>query len=304
MHFKKIEQKKSSLENIYLRVNNEKNILLINIMKLNKKLQFYVENALTNKVLINELQKQYIVKSNFINKNQFKSSKFTSLISKLFKKPKQLWIYLTEEQKHSTDSYTRYEKMILTKIKKVNADFITIGQRAYEFCNQNKLNLLKNYDNSVIEKELANELTYLVKYLYADEMYDSVHFVINTNKAFKEDFTILPIDNFDVNKLTDSKSQISNLNIKNYEIYPNIEKFIDSQIDIFLSNAIHSLIIESYFYNAKNNLISTNQIIKQLDEEILKLNKQIIKHKREKEIEEIVMFFRKNKDYGDEPNGK
>ncbi|MBU4689453.1 MSC_0622 family F1-like ATPase gamma subunit [Mycoplasma zalophidermidis] len=300
MHFKKIEQKRNSLENIHLRVSNEKNILLINIMKLNKKLQFYVQNALINKELISSLKSQYVIKNDFINKN----NKLNLIFKKIFKKPKQLWIYLTEEQKHSTDSYTRYEKMILKNTKKMSVDFITIGERAKEFCEQNKLSVLKSFNNSQNEKELAYDLSYLVKFLYVDELYDSVHFVINSNKAFSRAFTLLPLENFDVNKLTNMDKISFEGSVKNYEIYPNIEKFIDSQIDIFLSNAIHSLIIESYFYNAKNNLISTNQIIKQLDEDILKLNKQIIKHKREKEIEEIVMFFRKNKDEEKDINGK
>ncbi|WP_029608700.1 MSC_0622 family F1-like ATPase gamma subunit [Mycoplasma simbae] len=302
MHFKKIEQKKDSLANIFMRVNNDKNILLINIMKLNKKLQFYVNNALTSKNLILGLKKEYNVKNNFINNKGLKDTKIGQKFVKFFTKRKQLWIYLTEEQKHSTDSYTRYEKMILEKTSKTKSDFIVIGSRAQEFAASHNLNIIKSFSEEQKTPGLADELTFLIKFLYVDELYESVHFVISTNKNFRNGFTILPLESFDVNKLTNLAEKIEQTNIREYEIYPDLEQFIDNEINIFLSNAIHSLIIESYFYNAKNNLISTNQIIKQLDEEILKLNKKIIKFKREKEIEDIVMFFRKNKEKAGKTN--
>ncbi|MCS4536539.1 hypothetical protein NXS15_00125 [Mycoplasma sp. CSL7475-4] len=296
MHFKKIEQKKMSLENIYTRVNNDKNILLIEIMKLNKKLRFYVDNALTNKNLITNLRKEYNIKNNFIQKKSFTNAFVSKMLRKIFGKKRELWIYLTEEQKHSTDSYTRYEKMILQNVKKVQADFIAIGDKAIDFVDNNKLNLIKSFKQNEAKMNIAKELTFLIKYLYIDEGYDSVRFVINTNKNFKNAFTVLPLENFDVDQLSNEVKQPILKPVKKYEIYPNLEEFIDNEINIFLSNAIHSLIIESYFYNAKNNLISTNQIIKQLDEDILKLNKKIIKYKREKEIEDIVMFFRKKRE--------
>ncbi|MCT4469641.1 MSC_0622 family F1-like ATPase gamma subunit [Mycoplasma sp. HS2188] len=296
MHFKKIEQKKISLENIYTRVNNDKNILLIEIMKLNKKLRFYVDNALTNKNLITNLRKEYNIKNSFIQKKSFTNAFVSKMLRKIFGKKRELWIYLTEEQKHSTDSYTRYEKTILQNVKKVQADFIAIGDKAIDFVNNNKLNLIKSFKQNEAKMNIAKELTFLIKYLYIDEGYDSVRFVINTNKNFKNAFTVLPLENFDVDQLSNEVKQPILKPVKKYEIYPNLEEFIDNEINIFLSNAIHSLIIESYFYNAKNNLISTNQIIKQLDEDILKLNKKIIKYKREKEIEDIVMFFRKKRE--------
>ncbi|BAP01188.1 hypothetical protein MCAL160_0759 [Mycoplasmopsis californica HAZ160_1] len=293
MHFKKIEQKKDSLENIYTKVNNQKNILLINIMKLNKKLQFYVNNALTSKSLILDLKTEYNIKNNFIHNRGLKDTKIGKKFAHLFSKPKQLWVYLTEEQKHSTDSYTRYEKMILEQITKARADFVVIGQRAIDFAKTHNLNVIKSFTEEQKTKELATELAFLIKLLYVDEVYDSVHFVISTNKSFRKGFTILPLEKFDVHKLTNLDKPINTTQIREFEIYPDLNRFIDSEINIFLSNAIHSLIIESYFYNAKNNLISTNQTIKQLDEDILKLRKKIIKHKRELEVEDIVMFFRK-----------
>lgn len=295
MHFKKIEEKKKSLDNIYLRVNNEKNILLIEIMKLSKKLQFYVKNALSNKHLISQLKTEYSVKNKFIQNRNILNNPFSKKIKLLFVKPKQLWIYLTEEQKHSTDSYTRYEQMILKNIKKNESEFVLIGDRAIEFGKNNKLQIIRQYTSEQRNQNLENELAFLVKYLYADGNYESVRFVISSNKNFKDAFTILPLEKFDVYKFTNTNELIENINVKDYLIFPDLQTFIDSEINMFLTNSIHALMIESYFYNAKNKLITTNQIIKQLDEDILKLSKKIIKFKREKEIEDIVMFFRKNK---------
>ncbi|WP_027334542.1 MSC_0622 family F1-like ATPase gamma subunit [Mycoplasmopsis felifaucium] len=292
MHLKDLTQKRTNLENIRIKVNNDKNILLITIMKLTKKLAFYVDNSLLNIQLIHALKNKYNIKNNFVGGQQ---NKILNAIKKVFIKDKELYIYLTEEQKYGTDSYSRYEKTILEKIKSKKADFITIGQRAIKFCADNNLNVIKSFNNSSFP-DLAKILTNLVKVLYLDAGYAKVHFVINSNKNYKKPFTILPLDNFDVDKLLNIKQTNSfNSVIQNYKIYPNIEGFIENQINIFLENAINALVVESSFYNAKNALVSTNQKSKQLDEEILKVSKRINRVKQEKQIEEIILLTKKKK---------
>ncbi|QJR44183.1 MSC_0622 family F1-like ATPase gamma subunit [Mycoplasma miroungirhinis] len=296
MYLEKEKQRKKNLEKIYKDVTNKKNILLIDILKLNKKMQFYVNKALFNKETLMALKNEYSVKNSFItSKNLIFTNKNTK-ISKFFNKEKRLWIYLTEEQKHSTDSYSRYEKLILSKITKSNNDFITIGSRAYEFSLENKLNVLKNYTNDEKTDDLAIKLSYLIKHLYLENKYSSVQMVINTNKNKKQEFTLLPLEKFDINKFIFNKNETFNNEVKNFQIYPDLTAFIENEVNIFLENAIQSLIIESNFFNAKNNLITANQIINQLDEEIDKMHKHIIKAKREKEIEDIVMYFTKSKE--------
>ncbi|TDV22868.1 ATP synthase gamma subunit [Mycoplasmopsis mustelae] len=306
MHLKDIIQKKNNLENIKIKVNNDKNILLISIMKLTRKLTFYVDNALLNVQLMNALKNKYHIKNNFIEENTFlkkfrnltKSQKLKNLISK----EKELYIYLTEEQKYGTDSYSRYEKVILENITNKNVDFILIGNRAISFAKQNNLNVIKTFKNSAVPN-LAKILTQLTKILYLDSDYTRVHFVINSNKNYKEAFTILPISNFDVDKLLhiDLENEFDKV-IQDYKIHPNIEGFIDNQVSIFIENAINSLIIESSFYNAKNALVAANKKSKQLDEEILKVSKRINRVKQEKQIEEIVLLTKKKKTIFEENN--
>lgn len=296
MHVKDIIQKKKNLENIKIKVDNDKSILLINIMKLTRKLSFYVDNALLNIKLINALKNKYNIKNSFIEDvSLIKKNMFFNKLKNKIVKEKVLYIYLTEEQKYKTDSYTRYERTILKNIQNKKADFILIGSRAKQFAQQNNLNVIKDFDNSEVDN-LVKTLAQMVKFLFLESEYRLVNFVINSNKNFKEAFSLLPLVKFDVDKLL----HIQPINefdkvIQDYKIYPSIEGFIENEINIFLENSINALIIESSFYNTKNNLVTTNKKSKQLDEEILKVSKKIRRVKQEKEIEEITLLTRKKR---------
>ncbi|AZZ65769.1 hypothetical protein DMC14_003195 [Metamycoplasma phocicerebrale] len=299
MHLKKWEEKLHNLKNILTKVNSTKNILLINIMKLTKKLKFNISNALININLINSVSQKYAIKNKLIHNKVFKN-KMIEKINKFLKKRSTLWIYLTENQKYSTDSYSRYEKNLLNVINKKHDDFIAIGQRANEFCNQNNLNIIKSITEE--EKQTKNIpliLSQFIRILSIENNYAEVNFVLNTNRNYNGYFTILPIDRFDVNKLVNHEEINSySFDITNYKIYPKIDDFIDNEINIFLENAIYSLIIESSFYNGKNDLVTTNKIINEIEEEIQSIKKKTIRIKREKEIEEIVLLTRSNQKNG------
>ncbi|MCU9938986.1 hypothetical protein NWQ34_05300 [Mycoplasmopsis felis] len=167
MHLKDIIQKKNNLENIRVKVNNDKNILLITIMKLTKKLSFYLDNSLLNIQLINALKNKYSIKNNFVSSQ---NSKLINNFQKILIKDKELYIYLTEEQKYGIDSYTRYETTILENIKNKNADFILIGEKPIQFGAKNKLSVVKEFKNSS-HKGLAKILTQLTKILFLDSIY-------------------------------------------------------------------------------------------------------------------------------------
>ncbi|PZW01476.1 MSC_0622 family F1-like ATPase gamma subunit [Metamycoplasma auris] len=291
MHLKKLNEKLINLENILTKVNNSKNILLIDIMKLTKRLKFNVSNALLNIDLINEVKNHYAIKNKLIN-----SSKITIRLKKFFNQKSILWIYVTENQKYSTDSYSRYERTITKLINKKRDDFIVIGERAKSFCMQNDFNIIKAFsENDKQSKRLPWIISQTIKVLHAENNYDEVNFVLNTNRNYDGYFTILPIEKFDVNKLVSEENKNKTIeNFENFKIFPNIEDFIDKEIDIFLENAIYSLMIESSFYNAKNDLVTTNKIINQIEDEIASIKKKIIRQKREKEIEEIVLLTRTN----------
>ncbi|MDC8926903.1 hypothetical protein PR254_00345, partial [Metamycoplasma hyosynoviae] len=70
MHIKKIEQKKQNLEHILLKTNSDKNILLITIMKLTSQLNFYIQNALLNKNLIDLVNEKYAINNKFVSHNK------------------------------------------------------------------------------------------------------------------------------------------------------------------------------------------------------------------------------------------
>ncbi|AMD81166.1 hypothetical protein MCANPG14_01776 [Mycoplasmopsis canis PG 14] len=296
MHIKELLQKKQNLENIKLKVNNDKNILLINILNLTKKLSFYVDNSLLNSKLLNSLKTKYNIKNNFIQSNKIEQAK------NFFRKSKELYIYITEEQKYGTDSYSRYEKEILNRVKNSNIDFITIGERAKTFADQNELNVIKYFENSSI-KNLSTILTKMIRILFVENNYSKVNFVLNSNKNYKDPFTVLPLENFDVDKLLNIETnKNNNLDINNTKIYPNIENFIESQIFVFLENAVNSLIIESSFYSAKNNLVTIDKKIKQIDEDLLLVSKRVNRFKQEKQIEEIILLTKKKKTIFEEGN--
>ncbi|MCV3733936.1 hypothetical protein OF364_02515 [Mycoplasma enhydrae] len=268
-------------------------------MKLTKKLRFNITNSLLNINLITAINQKYAIKNKLIHNKNNKGA-ILNKIKSIFKRSPKLWIYLTEKQKYSTDSYTRYEKKLLEVAAKNKDDFIAIGDRATEFCKTNKLNIVKSYSEE--DKTITNiplVLSQLIKILNLENNYSEVNFVLNTNKNFNGYFTILPIDQFDVNKLVhEEKINTLAFDISNFKIYPKIEEFIENEINIFLENAIYSLVIESSFYNAKNDLVTTNKIVGQIEEEIESIKKKTMRIRREKEIEEIVMLTMSNEKNG------
>ena len=293
MDLTRLVTKVENLKKINMKVNNDKNILLINMMKLNKNLSYYIQSAIKNKNLIDAVGNQYNIKNMFVHKNT--KSNFLNKIKQIFVKQKELWIYTTEQQKYATDSYSRYERYILEKTKNKNVDFITIGDRAYNFCKQNKFNVIKDFPTNT-QSILAFELSQIIKILYLEQNYRKVRFVLNTNKNFKGSFTILPTQEFDVYKLSSSTLiETNKLDIKDFKIFPNVETFIDNEANIFIENVVNSLLIESSFYTTKNALVTANKIIKDLDENIMKLSRQAMRDKRQNEIEEIIMLTSNNK---------
>ena len=293
MDLTRLVTKVENLKKINMKVNNDKNILLINMMKLNKNLSYYIQSAIKNKNLIDAVGNQYNIKNMFVHKNT--KSNFLNKIKQIFVKQKELWIYTTEQQKYATDSYSRYERYILEKTKNKNVDFITIGDRAYNFCKQNKFNVIKDFPTNT-QSILAFELSQIIKILYLEQNYCKVRFVLNTNKNFKGSFTILPTQEFDVYKLSSSTLiETNKLDIKDFKIFPNVETFIDNEANIFIENVVNSLLIESSFYTTKNALVTANKIIKDLDESIMKLSRQAMRVKRQNEIEEIIMLTSNNK---------
>ncbi|WP_027334139.1 MSC_0622 family F1-like ATPase gamma subunit [Mycoplasma elephantis] len=299
MDQRKIKQRIKNLNNIRLKINSEKNIFLINIMKLNNKLNFYIKNAIKNTENIFNIKNYYSLTHDLIFYTSPKNNIFQKIKNKLTTK-KDLWIYLTETQKNSTDSYTRYEKTILEELKlQSNSDFITIGEKSYDFCRKNNLNIIASFTNSDKTSKLPHKIVQIIKVLYSENNYQNLYFVINSNKSHNKPFKIFPINDSNLIKLVnkDVKLDKNEYDIKKMKIYPNINKFIELELNIFLENIILALFTESSFYSAKVGLVTTNKMLKDLDEEILKINKKLIQYKREKEIEEITLLTSNNLDF-------
>ncbi|UWD34856.1 hypothetical protein NX779_03535 [Mycoplasma cottewii] len=291
MDLKKVESKLNNFKKIQSKVINDKNILQIEIIKQNSLLTHYLDNALLNQYLILSIKQQYQIKNNLISSTSKTKNKFKNFLIK----PKQLWIYLTEEQKYQTDSYSRYENHILNNTKNKNIDFITIGKRALEFCLDNKLNAIYNLD--LHESDLSYKLTEIIKLLFSQKNYQSLCFVINSNKNKTNQFTILPLSEFDITALSEKQFDHDSIDISKFRIYPDIDTYLEIQVDNFIKNSIESLLVESSFYKAKNELIRINKIINEVDEEIHNLNKKVTRIKREKEIEELVLLASANKHF-------
>ncbi|AZZ65717.1 hypothetical protein DMC14_002920 [Metamycoplasma phocicerebrale] len=294
MYLKTLEKKLSNLNNIRMKVNNDRSVLLISIMKMTKKLRFYINDAVLNKKLIVSLNQKYDLNDSVIGSElKFLDGEEHTKKKKKITRGHQIWIYLTEEQKYSTDSYSRYEEKMLEMTKKEKVDFITIGEQAANFCKKNKFNVLFQFSNNDLDINFPSKLVRVIKALYVESNYTKVYFVINTNKSYNEPFQVLPIQQFNLTKLANIDESKNVVDLTKFKIYPNIEEFIDAQINIFLENSIHSLIIESSFYKAKTGLVITNKSINKLDETITKLKKKLKLIKQENEIEEIVMLTRK-----------
>ncbi|QSF13620.1 MSC_0622 family F1-like ATPase gamma subunit [Mycoplasma sp. Mirounga ES2805-ORL] len=294
MDLNKLVLKKRNLENIYLKVNNEKNVLLTNMLKLTKKINYLVHDCLNTKQLIIDLVNRFNIKNIFVNRDK---NKIFQKIKRTFSKPKNLWIYLSEEQKYSTDSYSRYEKNILREVDKKNSTFITIGKKAKDFVIKNNFNLFKSFDKSDLNYKFIMQISQIIKLLFFEEGYENVYFVLNSNKNYDGHFTLLPINEFDINRLITKNEHIDKEfdNLSNVKFFPNIDEFLDTQIDLFIQSAIYSLIVESSFYKTKVGLVTTNKTLKDLDETISKISKKVTNLKREKEIEEITLLTRTNK---------
>ncbi|MBZ4203952.1 MSC_0622 family F1-like ATPase gamma subunit, partial [Mycoplasma tauri] len=192
MDFRKLEEKLNNFKKIETKTNTDKNILLIEMIKQNKLLNFYVNNSIYSQNILLAIKNEYQITNSLIDKNSSWSSSLFKKLTNWFINSRELWIYVTEEQKFSTDSYSRYEENILKSINKKTADFITIGKRANKFCLDNKLNIIKSYSENQKTDDLSWELTQIVKILFSQNNYEKLLFVINSNKNVNGNFTILP----------------------------------------------------------------------------------------------------------------
>lgn len=277
MDLKKLERKHTSLKNIELILEVEKNISFLNIFKLNIQLENFLIRALETKNNLQYITNQYAIKSNLVAASS-KRNKRT------------LWIYLSEKSKYEIDSYKRYEDWLLIN-KKSEDGFLLIGQRAINFAKNNNLKVVHQALNLSI-----NKLTFLIMQLYRNKDYNHVALVISSNRIVTNYITLLPIADLNLDIETFSNRQIKTLeDLKKMSFYPSVELFVKNEIESYLYYLTKVLFIESSFYEAKNKLVHENHMLKQTAENIAIIKRKINRINMEKQIEEIVLLARDNK---------
>ncbi|QZE12324.1 MSC_0622 family F1-like ATPase gamma subunit [Mycoplasma sp. Ms02] len=291
MNLKSIKTKLSSYQNILKIVESQKNVTLINILKMSKKNIFYLSRCLETKSLIEAIVKQYDVSHYLLNSNK-------SLNLKSFFKSKQennnkiLWVYVTEDEKYATNSYLKQEQNILRLADKDRDTFVLIGKRANNFGDKNGFSPVFSYHENDVPY-LAQVLPSLIENHILDNGYHDVRFVLNAAKIKSNHIDVLPIHKLNLRFDVENRFTEKNFNLKKLRIYPDVNKFIDAEFNSYISYATLALLSESWIINEKYKLVAQNQTINDLEEKIRRHRLMIIREKRELEVEETSILSKK-----------
>ncbi|VEU76660.1 MSC_0622 family F1-like ATPase gamma subunit [Mycoplasmopsis columbina] len=283
MNIKKIKEKQEQLIKIYKIIESRKNITLVNILKLSKIVSFYLDRTNLSKVIIEEFLKKF----NIINSTLDKKNSILN-----FKSKTNLWVYVTEEEKYSTNSYKKHEDTIIEKANIERDKFIVIGQRAVNFAEDQKLHVIyQEKENNVAT--LSKILPKLIINTFKNNEVNQLNVVINSSKISHKYIKLLPIkeNNFEFKYHTKSSLKIDNLT--SYKIYPNLDNFVESELENYLTFAIVSLLMESSLVKEKYNLVVQNKTLNDLEEKIAKQKRIYLRFKKDLEIEEISILSRK-----------
>ncbi|TPE57266.1 hypothetical protein FJO69_02030 [[Mycoplasma] falconis] len=279
MNLKELLAKKQSLENIKKIIDSEKNLTLINILKLAKNNNFYLSRSFVSQNFLNNINKYYQTDSELLSDKKAKQT---------------LWIYITESEKYQTDPYQKHEADMLKTINLKNDFMIAIGQRAIDFANNNKINLAFEYkENNVayLSKFLPNLIQ---NFLDKNGLYN-INYVINSSRITNSWIEVLPLNNFALKMDDQENILIDNIDFRKIKIYPDINLFVDSELNAYLSYITLALLNESSIVNEKYNLIAENQKLNDLDKRLLALNKHIKREQQQLEQEEIaILSYKKN----------
>ncbi len=283
MELGKIEKKYKNIQHISKKVQNDKNILTISIMKKSNIINNNVELARNSQFILEFLKEKYNI-DGYLKPRKIPFFKGNT---------KELWIYVTEEKTKLTNPHERYEKLILKSRKKIKVDFITVGDSAFKFCKANKFNIIKSFEGKETDK-IREEVAKFVSKVSEVENYKSIKFIINSNKNLHGYFTLFPFEESNISLLyRNSTKQNLEHDINKYQIIPEVNLFVKSLTRIYLFYSICSLMLESNLYNAKVSLVAINKTIKTVDEMILQLKRKIARVKRELELEELIMLTNK-----------
>ncbi|MHA3846114.1 MSC_0622 family F1-like ATPase gamma subunit [Mycoplasma sp. VS276A1] len=302
MHIKKIKQKAESLDKILTIVESQKNINLINILRLSQQIGMYFQRANQSKAYIDYLASQYSITNPLI---QPENNHYLSFLNKLIHKTnintyKTIWVYITEEEKYETNSYRKYEDFLLSNIAK-NDSFIAIGPRAIKFAKENNLDIIFNADTNEVAYLTDVLPDFLEAYLETNE-FCKIKFVLNSSKTKQLSLNVIPISelNFDLDLY---RKEATSYSLEGLHIYPDINSFVNSQLNSYLTYMTLALLSESSLIYEKYSLVAINQKINDLEKKQKRLALEVLRAKRELEVEQISILSKKKDLLHEESNG-
>ncbi|WP_027332754.1 MSC_0622 family F1-like ATPase gamma subunit [Mycoplasmopsis gallinarum] len=281
MNIKKIKSKIESYNNLHNILESQKNITLINILKLTREIASYYSRAIECKKYIDEIKHNYLINSPFLNNSKHIFSKFNNAINTI-------WIYITEEEKYATNSYERHEKFLTENYKK-NDLIIAIGEKAIEFAKENKMQILLARSKNEVET-LAEFLPNLLEDFITKKGFHKIKFVLNSSKLKTPFLTVLPFSELNFNLNQKNIHFEDEIEIRKVNIFPNIEEFINSEINLYLTYITLTLLNESALIFEKYKLVAETQKINNLEKTLQKLNLSLTRKIREHEIEEMSLL--------------
>nr|WP_129724750.1 hypothetical protein [Mycoplasmopsis gallopavonis] len=272
-------------------VESRKNITLINILKLSQRINHFYHHALSSRQLIEQLQSEVAT-----NDELFDEGFLRKILNKTLAKKQNsnfensIWIYVTEEEQYSTNSYFKHEQFLSQNIKK-NDLLITIGQRAINFALENKFNVIFEYPENNVEV-LSEVLPNFLEYYLQQFSFYNVKFIINSTKLKGNFFEVLPINKLNF-ELPTKKEINLNLNFKKMKIYPSVDEFISSELNSYLTYITLTLLSESSLIYLKYKLVAENQKIHDLEKKFKQMRLKMLRGKRELEVEQLSLLSKK-----------
>lgn len=285
MNVKSLVNKRESYTKIKKIVESDKNITLINILRLSKQNVFYFERSLQAKYYIESLAKRYEIKHSLILQKQLK------ILSKL-SRVKSIWVYITEEEKFATNSYQRHERNMKNSIDFKRDFLVVIGKRANEFATKHKAHVIFSHDKNDVEFLVKILPKFLQNYLKTNGFHN-LNFVINSSKLKEAYLSVLPLNKLNFKIERNLQNKVESVDTSKLKIYPEIKEFINSEFESYLTYVSLSLLSESALISEKYKLVALNKTLNDLDEKLRLLNIRIEREKRELEVEQISILFKK-----------
>ncbi|TPR54063.1 MSC_0622 family F1-like ATPase gamma subunit [Metamycoplasma neophronis] len=293
MQIKTIKEKNKSLDNILKIIESKKNITLINILKLTKRIAFYYERTERSRNIIKKLSERHQIDLPILNHEKTHWYEKSKWLRKLSQKllPASIWVYITEEEKYDTNSYLKHELNIEKNYRK-NDVFIAIGKRAINFCKNKNYNVIYSEQENDIDKLTKVLPDFILNYLKAYGFFN-VRFIINSSKLKQDYLEILPMKKLNFDLQGHYETLENEIDLNKLTIYPDIISFINSEINSYLTYMTLTLLSESSLIYQKYKLVDENQKINDLEKKQRQLHLKELRAKREIEVEQISLLSKK-----------